>query len=444
VQTPWLDNIATTGTRFRRGYTACPVCIPARRTLMTGKKPSSHGVTMNYATRLDGPTLPGELSHAGYQTHLVGKLHLHPARKLYGFDSADWSDSPRPRGDNDYQRFLRREGVRGPRASEAHGLDQNGWPTRPWHMEERFHFSNWCADYGIEFLERRDPTVPFFLKVSFYHPHQAVTAPQYYFDKYLAMDLPEPYVGDWAKMFDEPVRGLPPASWRTRLDPQVLKQFRAGYYGCVEHIDHQIGRLMQVVPANTIIVFCADHGEMLGDHQWIRKRNAFEPSARIPYLVRFPASLGVQQGTVRDEVVELMDIMPTLLDAAGVPTPECVDGSSLLPLLRGATSEWREYLHGECAAVPSRNSGMQYLTDGKRKYIWYPGTGEEHYFDLENDPREMVDLSADPAHSSEMEQWRGRMVRELEDRPEQFTEDGRLKPIGGESPFFLPGFERGE
>ena len=119
LQTPYLDELAAAGTRFRHAYSACPVCGPARRTLMSGRKPASHGVLMNAGGLLDGPTLPGELSRAGYQTHLVGKLHLSPRRKLYGFHSSAWADSPLGSpGSNDYQLFLAREGVRG-----THGRD---------------------------------------------------------------------------------------------------------------------------------------------------------------------------------------------------------------------------------------------------------------------------------------------------------------------------------
>ncbi len=440
VQTPYLDQLASEGVYFPRAYTACPVCIPARRTLMTGKTPASHGVTMNYDAWLHGRTLPGELSAAGYQTHLVGKLHLWPERKLYGFDSADWSDGPGHGGD--YYRWLAKQGVHIPEAGLAHGADRNGWVARPWHLEERLHFTNWATDCALEFLERRDPTTPFFLKVSYHQPHQPCTPPMAYWDRYIHMDLPEPVVGDWARVFDEPQRGLPVASWRTWLTPALRKQFQAGYYGVINHIDDQIGRILHAIPHNTVVLFVSDHGEMLFDHQWIRKRSAFEGSANVPFLARFPGHLGVQQRSVRSEVVELMDVMPTLLDLAGAPTPEGVDGRSLLPLLRGESDEWREYLHGECAEVPSLGSGQQYLTDGKRKYIWYPGTGAEQLFDLEHDPRELHELSTDPAWADELATWRARMVQELAGRPEGFTDGTKLTPIGKASPFCLPGFER--
>ncbi len=131
LQTPYLDAMAAEGARFRHAYTACPVCIPARRTLMTGKRPASHGVVMNYNTRLEGATLPGVLSAAGYQTHLVGKLHFWPRRKLYGFDSADWADSPRDSSpQNDYCRWLYKQ-LDMPRGGLGHGMNVNGYPVRP-------------------------------------------------------------------------------------------------------------------------------------------------------------------------------------------------------------------------------------------------------------------------------------------------------------------------
>lgn len=446
VETPYLDALATSGTHFTAGYSATPVCIPARRTLMTGTKASTHGVFMNYATHLDLPTLPGVLSAAGYQTHLVGKLHLYPDRKKYGFDSTDWADNPAQHDtsviDDDYQMFLQEQGLYGPDIARAHGVDENGWVARPFHLDERFHFTNWCAEKAMRFLERRDPTAPFFLKMSIHAPHAPCAPPRYYFDKYMAMDIPEPAVAEWARVFDGPQRGLSVKSWRTALDPKVMKQYMAGYYGSIEHVDHQIGRVFNHVPTNTIIIFTSDHGEMLGDHQWIRKRSAFEGSARIPYIFKLPDSMGIDQAKPSDKVVELMDIMPTVLDAAGVDIPESVDGASLMPLLRDEDVVWRDYIHGECTPMETINSGMQFITDGKEKYIYYPGRGEEQFFDLVNDPVEMNNLIDDTDYSERVELNRARLINELDGRPENFVISGELQKLNGPTPSFLPEYER--
>ena len=403
LQTPTLDWLAASGVRFSHGYTACPICVAARRTLMTGLRPATHGVVSNYGTLLHGPTLPGELTRAGYQTHLSGKLHLWPLWKNYGFEAMDLSDGPgfheQLEENSAYLRFLQQEGVKGIRPQVAHGCSGNSWVAAPWHLEDRFHVANWTTERAMDFLQTRDRTRPFFLKLSYFHPHTPVTPPRMYYDRYLAMDLPEPFVGDWARIYDGPQRGLHVASSRVALDPPVMKQFRAAYYGSINHLSDQVQRVLDIVPLdNTVIMFTSDHGEMLGDHQWMHKSVPYEPSARVPFFMWFPPGMSVRSGQVRDEPVELMDVMPTLLDVAGAPIPETVDGASVMPLVRGEKASWREYVHGEYHDLPPLASGMQYLTNGKRKYVWYPARGEEQFFDLEQDPNEMHELSRDPAY----------------------------------------------
>ena len=148
------------------------------------------------------------------------------------------------------------------------------------------------------------------------------------------------------------------------------------------------------------------------------------------------------QGEAVDEVVDLMDIMPTILDAAGVDIPDSVDGSSVLPLIRGEKGDWRKYIHGECTPMETINSGMQFITDGKEKYIYYPGRGEEQFFDLVNDPVEMINLADDPSYSDRVELNRQRLIGELTGRPEGFVVDGNLVKLDGPTPSFLPEYER--
>jgi len=431
LQTPYLDQMGAHGIHFRSGYSEHPQCIPARRTLMTGQTALSHGVCNNYMAPLHGATLPGELTKAGYHTHLVGKLHLSPPRKLYGFMSADWSDGPYGGAKGDYGRWLEKNGIPS-RQAEGHGANVNGWPSRPWHLDERFHFENWATECALDFLERRDPTVPFFLNLSYFHPHQPCTPPQAYWDRYINADLPEPVEAEWSKKFDHYEPGLPVASWQTLLSPAQMRQFRAGYYGSINHIDDQIGRVLAWLPENTVVIFTSDHGEMLGDHQWIRKTRALEPSARVPFLMKLPESLGIKRRQVRHEVVGLQDIMPTLLDAAGAPIPENCDGKSILGLLRG--EPWRDRLHGEMAGCGGERTGMQYLTDGKRKYIWEPGLGRELFFDLRNDPQERTNLAEDPTWEETVSAWREDLVARLADREEGFVKDGRLVIFDGSMP----------
>ncbi len=446
VQTPHLDGLAAEGVRFPHAYSECPVCVPARRTLMTGRFPARHGVVMNHIpeTPLPGPTLPERLTRYGYHTHLCGKLHLTPPRKLHGFMSADWADNPKAAPKvkdgrtvvSDYQRFIAAEGPRVPAFSDAHGLSANTPVARAWHGEERLHFTNWVTDRALDFLDRRDPTAPFFLKVSYLHPHPPCTPPQFYYDRYLGMDFAERPVGNWARLFDEPPRRHPRDPHRIHLPPAAQRQLEAAYYGCINHIDDQINRILMALPrpAETLILYVSDHGEMLGDHQWFRKHVPWEGAARIPFIIRPPESWGIRPGHECPAPVQLADVMPTVLAAAGIDIPETVDGTDLRPAVEG-TGAPREFVHGECAQVPTLGSGVHYLTDGRRKYIWFPGAGTEQFFNLEHDPCECHDLAAEPGAAGEVARWRARLAERLNGRPEGFVSSGRLNRLDGPTAF---------
>jgi arylsulfatase A-like enzyme len=227
---------------------------------------------------------------------------------------------------------------------------------------------------------------------------------------------------------------------RARLDGDTLHYCRAAYYGLINHVDSQLGRLFQYLRdrglmERTFILFTADHGEMLGDHHMWSKARAFEPSARVPFLARAPRSLGLPAGTQVDLPVGLQDVMPTLLDVAGVPIPDSVTGRSVLPLMRGERMEWREALHGENSKRYFEQESMHYLTDGHVKYVWYSQTGEELLFDLDRDPQERHNLLFDADAEAQVTPWRRRLVQELRDRPEGFVDGDRL--LAGRSHDYL-------
>lgn len=205
-------------------------------------------------------------------------------------------------------------------------------------------------------------------------------------------EIPDPPVGDWADTKDEAREGLSPITSRGNVPKRRLKHAMAAYYALITHLDHQIGRFLQVLDEygelrNTVILFTSDHGELLGDHNLFRKSLPYEGSARVPFIMNDPGNrLGLKRGGVVEDVVEMRDIMPTLLDAAGVPVPAGVDGKSVLEAARGRDREWREYLHGEHA---QGRASTHWVTNGKEKFIWYSQTGAEQYFDLIHDPQEL-------------------------------------------------------
>ena len=433
LQTPNMDWIGASGTFFRRGYAEGPSCIPARRSIMAGQSPAVTGmVGFQGGVPFEPPaTLAGELKAAGYETRMVGKSHLNPRRGRFGFDVMELADGTRGT-DNEYLDWLHGEAPQD-RWAMAHGATPNGWIGRPNHLPEELTHTFWCVSRSIEYLEKRDPTTPFFLNVSFIDPHPPMTPPDWYYQRYARMDLPTPVVGDWVEPFEGPSRGIPPErgpyGQRGRLDPDAMHNARAAYYGMINHIDMQLGRLFQYMRdarllENTFIMFVADHGEMLGDHDMFSKCRAFEGSARVPFLARAPQHLGFPREVVSDRAVGLQDVMPTLLDVAGLPIPASVTGRSVVPLMREEPVEWREFLHGEHAGMYRYVDGNHYLVDSRYKYIWFSQTGQELFFDLHDDPNEAHDMSGE----HDIEPWRARLIEVLRDRPEGFTDGQKLIP----------------
>ena len=398
---------------------------------MSGQAPAAHGM-VGFRGGVEWQptaTLAGELSRAGYQTEMVGKLHLWPNRKRYGFDHMLLADGTRGK-DNDYLDWLG-GAVPIERWAMAHGTTPNGWIGRPTHLDETETHTFWCVSQAIEFLHKRDPVAPFFLNVSFIDPHPPFTPPQFYYDRYIDRDLPKPVIGDWAP--EVPVsRGYDlEERWRLHLDDDTMHYCRAAYFGLINHVDMQVGRLLQYMRDNrlldeTFILFTADHGEMLGDHNAGGKGSPFEGSARIPFLARPHADLDYPRHIVTEAPVGLQDVMPTFLDVAGLPIPESVTGRSVLPLMQGNDSNWRELLHVEHTGSYHPHNAWLSLLDGHMKYVWNSQTGQELLFDIDRTPLEEHDLLLDPGAEDRVAPWRRRLIEVLRDRPEGFTDGERL------------------
>jgi arylsulfatase len=437
VETANLDWLAAEGTVFTSAYSPVPACMPARASLMTGRDPWHTGIV---GTGGGNPqcanltnTLPGVLAGAGYHTQGVGKMHFTPQRSLQGFHHTVLDEEARVRDPgfvSDYAEWFERN-KQGDYGRYDHGIDQNSWLARPSHLPEYLHATNWTATESIRFLQRRDPTRPFFLKTSFARPHSPYDPPADYFDRYLHTDLPQPAIGDWVDG-ENGGRSRDPNAWRGQLGERDLKRARAGYYGSITHIDHQVGRIMRYLrdnklDGNTVVVVTSDHGDMLGDHHLLRKVRPYEGATHIPMIVRLPARL---RGAGADQVsapVALHDVMPTILDAIGIDIPETVTGSSMVPLIQGSQgAPWREFVHGEYTRHPQAPA-MHFLAGAEWKYIWLADADVEQLFHLATDPYETHDLAHEPAHANTLRAWRQRLVSTLEPRQSSLTRDGDLR-----------------
>lgn len=449
VHTPYLDELCLGGVRFSHAYAAVPSCIAARASLLTGLSQRTHGrvgyrdgVPWNYPV-----TIAGEFTRQGYQTQAIGKMHVYPERSQMGFQNVVLHDGylhfarDRRRDQesvDDYLPWLRERAGHDADYFD-HGMSCNAYTARPWDKEEALHPTNFVTTQCIDFLRRRDPRKPFFLFMSYHRPHPPLDPPAWAFEQYLNAEMPEPPVGDWAEYFAPIHKPFDPDLTAGKMDGRWLRRARAGYYGHMTHIDQQIFRFLEVLreyqlARNTWVCFVSDHGDLMGDHHLFRKTLPYEGSARVPLILAGPPAPGstVRPGTVCSAPVELRDIMPTLLECAGLECDARVEGRSFLGLARGeaqAAADWRPYVHGEHTFGNVGRDGGQlvhYLTDGREKYVWFSGDGHEQLFDLENDPQELHDRARDAGAQQSLSQWRSRLIKELTGREEGFVDGERL------------------
>lgn len=443
VKTPYLDTLATQGASFDNAYSACPSCIPARAALFTGKSQVHHG-RVGYEDGIDWTydhMLAQELSTHGYQSQCIGKMHVHPARNLCGFNALKLHDGylsyyrssniahhQHQEVSDDYLFYLK-DHVGMDADISASGGECNSWVVHPWIYEERLHPTNWVANESIRFLKTRDRSQPFFLMSSFVRPHQPFDAPASYLAMYENKTLREPISADWDDTAKTNQYGTIKDSIYGCSNKQNQQLAMAGYYASITHVDHQIGRILLALQEDesyddTIIVFLSDHGEMLFDHSLYRKVFPYQSSIHIPVILHIGKNIAKTTPLRSDTIVELRDILPTLLELANIPVPEGVDGFSLLPELLGQAKNERPYLHGE----HSFHDGLshQFIVTKQDKFIWFSESGKEQYFDLQQDPNEQHNAIHDQKYAKRINELREILIAELKDREEGYSDGKQL------------------
>jgi len=428
--TPHFDQIAYEGIWYRRAYADCPICMPQRATMLTGFSASQHGMPYNNMSGPRSPivmeqSLPFRLTReAGYQTKAVGKMHFWPERARFGFE--DISLHP-----NDYVNFLEEQGYGG--AYRGHGLGGNEVYPAVSAVPERLTHTHWIVDEGIRFLGRRDPDCPFMLWLVFEAPHSPFDPPAPYDRMYDDFVIPEAVIGDWVGTDDEPPSLTADRIARNadRISPQVLKRARRHYYGQITHIDYQLGRLFGELKRrglydNTVIVITSDHGEHLGDHRLFAKVSFLESSARVPIILRLPRAhdrktplgpLDASGGRLYNRRVNspalTADIVPTLLQLAGLQPAAEMDGVSLLQL-------------PDERVVCGETQQSVFVTDGRYKFIHYFANGVEQLFDLLTDSDDLFNLAAVDACADVKAALKSRLVAYLTERARPAAVDGEL------------------
>lgn len=434
VKTPYLDTMAARGMYFPNMYSACPSCIPARAALLTGMSQSRNG-RVGYQDGIDwnyDHTLAGEIGKQGYATHCVGKMHVHPPRCRMGFDDVEIHDGylhyyrkediPAYQAQGSYDDYLHwlRDKMGSDRDMNDAGVQCVSWVARPWPYPEHLHPTNWATERALDFLRRRDHREPFFLTVSYVRPHPPFDAPACYFDMYRDMELTPPIEGDWDDMDRLDAVGSIIDGRSGPKDPELLRQAQIGYYACITHLDHQLDRLFEALQytGDTIVVFTADHGEMLRDHALFGKCVPYRGSANVPLLIYGFGKYANSFSGVNPRLGELRDILPTLVSLAGGGECGFSDGEDLLD-----GGEGREYIHGEHCMGDMSN---QFIVTGSDKYIWFSQSGQEQYFDLCADPKETHNAINDAKYAARIAYLRSLLVKELDGREEGYVADGKL------------------
>jgi choline-sulfatase len=387
VESPHIDALAAQGVTLDAAYSNYPLCVPSRLSLLSGKHPHKIDAWDNRSV-LDpsARTFAGDLTAAGYRTCLIGKMHFAGEEQRYGFeerpygDLLGWSHQPDP---PETARDLSRIAA-GP--SEI-PLEQT--------QEEIVNRE------ALAFLRQQreaEPERPWLLVLGYNRPHFPLRPPRKWWDRYW------PHGYDMPRVPEGHVDALHPwiKAVRHRSDgdgfsEEQVARARAAYYACVSYVDEKVGEVLGELDRlglsdETLVVFTSDHGEMIGAHDMWGKRTFYEGSARVPFVVRWPGR--IPAGARVESPAELVDLYPTLCAAATVTPPDDLDGASLLPLLSGDASSWRNVAVSDyCQWLPAP---ARMVRKGDWKLNYYTGAGFE-LFNVREDPDELRDLSGEPS-----------------------------------------------
>ncbi|TNC27752.1 sulfatase family protein [Amycolatopsis alkalitolerans] len=412
VDTPNLDRLVAEGTTFTHTYVSAPSCSPSRASLFTGLYPHSLGVLRNEETWRH--SWVESLAASGYHCVNVGKMHTHPWETAMGFhertvvENKDRDHPDVPFFHDQWDKALWVRGERKPTRvtyrERADYADRLG--AFAWELDEDLHSDVFVGAHARWWLDTYPGTEPFFLQIGFPGPHPPYDPVPRHLDRYRDRDVPLPTVDE------EDLAGQPDALRELREHHQAndhdaivhlarptaaqSARQRRHYYANITMIDEQIGLLFDAlerrgVAEDTVIVFTADHGDCLGDHGHSQKWTMYEPSVRVPAIVRGP---GIVAGQRIDALTAMMDLGPTVLELADLEPPQWMEARSLLPALHGEPWQGRQYAFSEHARdmILTGTELMTMVRDERWKLVEFVDSDQGQLFDLAADPHEMRNL----------------------------------------------------
>lgn len=421
AKTPRLDTLAQRGVRFDRAYCQFPHCNPSRASFLSGLRPNTTRVTLNaddlYRNVPGVVTLPAYFRQQGYTTARSGKLfHLGVPAGIESRDDPQAWDFGLPFKDERPYPPARESAVK-VQTGKKQGLP---WQEIPRPDDELVDGE--FAREAIAWLERRDRSKPFFLAVGFHRPHLPFVAPAKYFDLYPFDKITLPHEpADDVDDIPLPARNEAVSQYAMTATPDQRRAAIRAYLATVSYMDAQAGRVLDAlerhgVADNTIVVFTGDHGWHLGEHGLWHKRSLFEPSARVPLIIRAPGAKG--NGQASASLAELVDLYPTLCDLAGLPVPAVLEGSSLRPVLDDPRASVKSAAFTQARRGPdAKNWGRSVRTARWRCTEWDEGRNGIELYDHESDPGEFTNLATDPRYSGVLKELRALLAERLPSVP---------------------------
>ncbi|MEX0776445.1 MAG: sulfatase-like hydrolase/transferase [Phycisphaeraceae bacterium] len=432
-RTPALDALAASGTVFDQAFTPCPISVPARASLTTGNYPHrATGMKENGGSIRDGQYKVAEYFDLhGYRTYACGKLHYAPyappgqPRVVHGFDHWDSAESGRIiskfdptaqlRGLEDYSDYLADVGWRG--YSRAHGIGNNDVRPCPSPLPAEHHVDHWVADRTIQRLRQHTAEhhdQPFLIWCSFPKPHAPLDPPMPWAHMYDPRQVPPP-VGDESMLAtrNPHLEFIRANCALGSLSPEARRVAKAYYYGLVSFQDAQVARILATldelgVTDDTIILYTADHGDLMGDFGVFFKSDFRRGSVSVPFIMAGP---GVPCGQRLQTLVGLQDILPTLAAMTGHPLAHAVDGLDMRPVLRDPAAAVRQLYYAQCYDSPRQ---LAMVTDGRWKYCYSQMGAVEELYNLQDDPHELVNLAAEGGDHRQLSCWRQALTGEAQ------------------------------
>ncbi len=412
IQTPNVDRLAAGGAYFPNAFATTPICAASRASILTGLYRRRHGFTFHeppLRTEFTDISYPRLLRDAGYHTGMIGKLGIDTEGQL-----AVAGDVSTLAGMFDVFHHYHQNSTR-----DGYWIPQKDGSQR--------HLTEIIGDRVVEFLRGCPGGRPFCLSVSFNAPHARDGDPQHYYPPaaesrlYEDEEIPRPAPSEPAA-FEALPRFLRESEsrkrWHTRWDTEDnFQRTVKGYWRMISGVDRMVGRFVDElqrlgVADNTIIVYTSDQGFLIGERGHSDCWLLYDNSMRVPLVVYDPRSNAARRGVRLEQMALNIDLAPTMLELAGLPVPEMVQGRSLLPLLRGDPAAWRddffcEHLFTTPTVIIPRCEGVR---SRDWKYIRYIDQDplHEELFHLESDPDEARNLSTDAAHAGDLKRLRAR------------------------------------